>query len=85
MLTTKRLIAAFSVCLSLFSAAFAYRAENAQPSAAVFPAISSYALDKSKITLPGELKGKYDVLILSFEREQQQQVDFESITPFTLH
>lgn len=40
-----------------------------------FPTITSYSLDKQKITLPAEMAGQTDLLIISFEPEQQKDVD----------
>ena len=40
-----------------------------------FPATSSYALDKNKITLPADLAGQLNLLLISFQPEQQKQVD----------
>ena len=42
---------------------------------AVFPTILSYSLDKAKVTLPGGLAGEKNLLLISFEPEQQKQVD----------
>ncbi len=42
---------------------------------AVFPPVTSYALDKSKVTLPGDLTGNLNVLLLFFRRDQQAQID----------
>jgi hypothetical protein len=42
---------------------------------AIFPTISSYSLDKAKVTLPDGLTGEKNLLLISFEPEQQKQVD----------
>lgn len=42
---------------------------------AAFPNITSYSLDKQKVTLPGGLEGKTDLLMVSFAPEQQKDVD----------
>jgi hypothetical protein len=48
-------------------------AQQTQP--ATFPSITSYSLDKEKITLPGELQGQIDLLLLSFRAEQQNDIN----------
>jgi hypothetical protein len=40
-----------------------------------FPSVTSYSLDKQKITLPAELEGQIDLLLLSFKEEQQNDID----------
>ncbi len=42
---------------------------------AMFPSIASYALDKNKVTLPSDLAGQLNLLLISFQPEQQKQVD----------
>src|ERR1700761_604227 len=42
---------------------------------AVLPAITAYALDKNKITLPDAFSAPLNLLILSFQRNQQSMVD----------
>jgi hypothetical protein len=42
---------------------------------ATFPSITSYSLDKEKVTLPGELQGQIDLLLLSFKPEQQNDIN----------
>lgn len=53
--------------------AFARSAQNAKP--ITFPTITSYSLDKQKITLPGEMAGQTDLLIISFVPEQKNDVN----------
>ncbi len=49
---------------------------GAQPQKqAVFPPVTSYSLDKQKVNLPGGMEGQTDLLIVSFEPEQQKDVD----------
>jgi hypothetical protein len=52
--------------------AFGRAAQNQKQ--VIFPTITSYALDKQKITLPGEMEGETDLLIISFEPEQEKDV-----------
>jgi hypothetical protein len=53
--------------------AFGRLAQNAKP--VTFPTITSWSLDKQKITLPSEMAGQTDLLIISFEPEQKKDVD----------
>ncbi len=46
-----------------------------QPRQAAFPAITSYSLDKQKVSLPGELQGQTDLLLISFKPEQQTDIN----------
>lgn len=41
---------------------------------AVFPNITAYSLDKQKVNLPGGLEGQLDLLLISFEPEQQKDI-----------
>ena len=43
--------------------------------AIVFPSVTSYGLDKEKVTLPADFAGPLNLLILSFEREQEKDAD----------
>lgn len=43
--------------------------------ATTFPGIMSYSLDKAKVNLPQDLEGKLNLLLISFEPEQQKDVD----------
>jgi hypothetical protein len=45
------------------------------PPVAVLPPVSAYALDKVKVTLPADFAAPLNLLILSFQREQQPVVD----------
>jgi hypothetical protein len=47
--------------------------QGAQP--AVFPSITSWSLDKQKVTLPSGMEGQTDLLILSFALEQKKDVN----------
>lgn len=46
-----------------------------QAQQATFPPITSWSLDKEKITLPSELQGQIDLLLLSFRAEQQNDIN----------
>ena len=43
--------------------------------AQTFPAVTAYSLAKTKVSLPQDFGGKLNLLLLSFEREQQKDVD----------
>lgn len=59
----------------LIGCALGFGRSEQNPRPAVFPTITSYSLDKQKITLPGEMAGQTDLLIISFAPEQKQDVD----------
>lgn len=42
---------------------------------AVFPPVTGYNLAKEKVTLPGGMAGKTDLLLISFAPEQQKSID----------
>ncbi len=46
-----------------------------QPKQATFPPVTSYSLDKERITLPGEAQGQINLLLLSFREEQQNDIN----------
>ena len=64
----------FALCALIFPLAFASQ-NNEQNKPAVFPAITSYSLDKAKVNLPGDLAGEANLLLISFEPEQQKEID----------
>lgn len=67
-------LARFAFCALMLPLAFALQnSEQSKP--AIFPAITSYSLDKAKVNLPGELAGQVNLLLISFEPEQQKKVD----------
>ncbi len=47
----------------------------AEHAAVVFPTVTSDALDKQRITLPAGLEGEANLLLLSFSREQSNQLE----------
>src|ERR1700739_3390969 len=49
--------------------------QNQSPPTAVLPAVTAYALDRAKITLPADFSAPLNLLILSFQRDQQCEVD----------
>jgi hypothetical protein len=67
-------LARFVLCVLVLPLVHALQAvEQRKP--AVFPTISSYGLDKAKVTLPGDLAGQYNLLLVSFQPEQQKQIE----------
>jgi hypothetical protein len=61
-------------CLALLPLAHAAQSSDAQKST-VFPGTLSYRLDKAKVTLPDDLEGTTNLLLISFEPEQQKEID----------
>jgi hypothetical protein len=45
------------------------------PQTAVLPSVTAYTLDRAKVTLPANFSSQLNLLILSFQRDQQSQVD----------
>ena len=46
-----------------------------QNPSAVLPSVTAYALDRGKVTLPADFRAPLNMLILSFQRDQQSAVD----------
>jgi hypothetical protein len=61
-----------NLVLLLFTAPFAL-AQVTQPAA--LPAVSGYALDRTKVALPADFASPLNLLILLFQRDQEPQVD----------
>lgn len=40
-----------------------------------FPPLTSYSLDRQKVSLPGGMEGEENLLLISFEPEQQKDVE----------
>ena len=49
--------------------------QNQSPPAAILPPVTAYALDRAKVTLPADFTAPLNLLILSFQRDQQSAVD----------
>ena len=49
--------------------------QNQTPPTAVLPPVTAYALDRAKVTLPADFTAPLNLLILSFQRDQQSVVD----------
>lgn len=58
----------------LFVLSFAHAAPQTSLSA-VLPDVTAYALDRQKVTLPANFATPLNVLVLYFQRDQQQAVD----------
>jgi hypothetical protein len=50
-------------------------AASQSPKPAEFPSVTSYSLDKQKVTLPSGMEGQTDLLLLSFALEQKKDVE----------
>jgi hypothetical protein len=62
--------------LCILALPLAYASQNHdEGKAVVFPSVDSYSLDKGKVTLPGGLAGQVNLLLISFEPEQQKQIE----------
>lgn len=54
----------------------AYASQNsANGKAAVFPQVTAYNLAKTKLNLPQDFAGQLNLLLISFQPEQQKQID----------
>jgi hypothetical protein len=63
-----------ALCAVLLPAALAAQsAGSSKP--AVFPAITAYSLSKVKLNLPADFAGQINLLLISFQPEQQTQID----------
>jgi len=67
-------LARFLLCALAFSLVYASQAGD-QRKPIVFPSTSSYALDKNKINVPADLAGQLNLLLISFQPEQQKEID----------
>ncbi|HEX5235234.1 MAG TPA: hypothetical protein VFW25_07895 [Silvibacterium sp.] len=68
-----KLLALLALCALFFRAAGAAQTGSA-PKPAVFPHISSYSLSRSKLNLPADFAGQLNLLLISFQPEQQTQI-----------
>jgi hypothetical protein len=57
--------------------------QNQTTRTAVLPPVTAYALDRAKVTLPADFTAPLNLLILSFQRDQQSVVDgwLPALTP----
>lgn len=69
-----KFLAGLALCVAIQPIArAAQNGDNSRP--AVFPPIVSYSLDHAKLNLPADFVGQLDLLLISFEPEQQTQID----------
>jgi predicted transcriptional regulator len=61
-------------CILAYSLVWASQGSD-QRKPVIFPSISSYALDKSKVNIPSGLAGQVNLLLIFFQPEQQKQID----------
>jgi hypothetical protein len=54
---------------------FSWALAAPQTPSAVLPSVTAYALDRGKVTLPADFRSPLNMLILSFQRDQQSAVD----------
>src|SRR5271165_5157788 len=67
-------LARFALCTLILPGAFALQnSEHSEP--VIFPAITSYSLDKAKVNITGELAGQVNLLLISLQPEQQKNVN----------
>lgn len=69
-----KIFARLALCALLLSVAHANQAGET-PKPAVFPALVSYSLQRDKLNLPADFAGKLNLLLISFQPEQQTQID----------
>lgn len=69
-----RLLSLLFLC-ALFLPIVGASQKSAPPEPAVFPPLTSYSLNKTKLNLPGDFAGRLDLLLISFRPEQQPQID----------
>ena len=61
--------------LAFFSFSYALAAPQTSSPTAVLPFVTAYALDRGKVTLPADFRSPLNMLVLSFQRDQQSAVD----------
>ncbi|MFT4114776.1 hypothetical protein [Silvibacterium sp.] len=69
-----RSAAQYVLCLTLLPCAMAAQTDHAAKPA-VFPDVVSFSLDKARVQLPTGLEGRLNLLLVSFEPEQQKDVE----------
>lgn len=64
------------VALCVFLLPLAHAAQNADLSKpAVFPSLISYSLSHAKLNMPADFAGQLNLLLISFQPEQQTQIE----------
>lgn len=69
-----RLLSLLALCFSFLPVARASHQSDA-PRAAMFPALTTYSLDKAKVNLPSDFEGKVNLLLISFQPEQSNDIE----------
>jgi hypothetical protein len=70
-----RLLRALAFTLLALPCAVAASQISQNPQALALPPVTAYTLDRAKVTLPANFAAPLNLLILSFDRDQQSQVD----------
>src|SRR5271156_1310923 len=70
-----RLLRTLAFMLITVPCALAAPQNSPVSSPAVLPRVTAYALDRAKVTLPTDFAAPLNLLILSFQRDQQSVVD----------
>src|SRR5580698_5465539 len=70
-----RLLRALAFTLIALPCAVAASQISQKPQSVVLPPVTAYTLDRAKVTLPANFAAPLNLLILSFDRDQQSQVD----------
>src|SRR6202012_5013686 len=70
-----RLLRALVFTLFALPCAVAASQTSIPPQTAFLPPVTAYALDRAKVTLPTDFAAPLNLLILSFQRDQQSVVD----------
>ncbi len=73
MLNRFRLLFLTALCFLFLPVSHALQQGDA-PGLGMFPALATYSLDKAKINLPAGFEGKVNLLLVSFEPEQTNEV-----------
>jgi hypothetical protein len=70
-----RLLRTLALALLALPCALAAPQNSQSSQAAVLPPVTAYALDRAKVSLPADFAAPLNLLILSFERDQQSVVE----------
>jgi hypothetical protein len=64
-----------ALCATLLPVVARANQNGETPKPAVFPGLTTYSLDKAKLNLPADFAGQLNLLLISFQPEQQTQID----------
>lgn len=73
--SSRRLLFGFLIVCFLAYAATRTSATSAVPEMGQFPSIQATSLDNTKLHLPQDFSGRLNLVVISFAREQQHEVD----------